>query len=114
MRWWEEIKTTGGGNVRFGGPTGMYNLIILMCWWCQLLKDRPDDELTDCLRTLEDIDRVILSVVRDTSTQSPDVPSPGGTLPETSAPPPVLRARGSKRAISEEQFPRKRSRLGKT
>ena len=97
MCWWEEIKTTDGAtNVRFGGPTGIYVLVVLMSWWCSLLKDQPDDKLTDCLRTLEDIDCVILSALRGTNDQSPIGPSPGGSSPEESATLPTHRTRDSK------------------
>lgn len=79
MGWWEEIKGTGGTiNVRFGGPTGIYTLVVLMSWWCSLLKGQPDNELANCLHTLDDIDRTILSVVCDVGRQPPTALSPGG------------------------------------
>lgn len=111
MRWWEEIRTTSGEtNICFGGPTGVYNLVVLMSWWCLLLKDRPDDELTNCFRTLEDIDRAILSAIRDANNQSPTGSSPSGSSLETPAIPPAHQPRGSKRAISDDETPRKRFR----
>jgi len=113
MRWWEEIRATGGAfNLRFGGPTGIYNLVILMCWWCSLLRGKPDDELGDCFRTLEAIDSAILSVVHSKNAQPPPTPSAGGSSPGPSAilPVPKSRTRGSKRTISEEPSSRKRLR----
>lgn len=40
IAWWGEIKASG---LYFGGPVGTYGLIVLMTWWCSLLKDRPGD-----------------------------------------------------------------------
>lgn len=107
MRWWEDIKT----SVCFGGPTGIYTLIVLMSWWCSLLKGRPDNELTDCLRTLEDIDGVILSTVHNLNGQPPVTPSLIGSSPTASPTPTphtMRQLRGSKRGFSEEVPSRKR------
>jgi hypothetical protein len=110
MHWWKEIMTTGGAaNIRFGGPTGMYNFVVLMSWWSSLLKDQPDDKLTDYLRTLEDIDHAILSAVRNMNGQPP-TPSPNEPSLGTPPIPPVHESRGSKRNISEGGSIRKRSR----
>ena len=114
MLWWEEIKTAGGAiNICFGGPTGLCTLVVLMAWWCSLLKDRLDNELVDCLCTLEDIDRAVLSAVCDTDKLPPTAPSPGGSLAGTSTIPPGPRPRGSKRTISGGPSSRKRLRSGK-
>ena len=111
MRWWEEITTTDGAtNICFGGPTGIYNFVVLMSWWSSLLKGRPDDELVDFLRTLEDIDRAISSAVRDTDRPITG-PSCGGSL-ETPTISQACQPRGSKRAIPEETSSRKCLRSG--
>ena len=103
MNWWGEIKSA---NVCFGGPTGMYTLVVLMSWWCSLLKGRPNDELSDCFRTLDDIDCTILSTIRNMAGQ----PSP--TIPvSTVSPTPPLR--GTKRTMSDKQSSRKRLRTGR-
>ena len=79
MSWWEELKTTKGGmSTNFGRPTGIYTLIVLMSWWCSLLKGRPDNELVNCLRTIEDVDRAILSAV---CSLPPPPPGVSTTLP---------------------------------
>lgn len=115
MSWWEEIKATGSPvNVCFGGPTGMYNLVVLVSWWCSLLKDRPDAELTDYLRTLEDIDRVVLSAICDTDSSSIPASSCGVPSPGASTPPLAPQPRGSKRTIPHEELSsNKRPRRGK-
>ena len=108
MRWWEEVKGDGGAvNVRFGGPTGVYNFIVLMSWWCLLLKGQLDNELADYSRTLEDIDHVFLSAVQGENNPPPAAPSLNRTSPEA---PTILPApkRGSKRTASKEQSSRKR------
>ena len=109
MSWWEEIKAKG--SVRFGGPTGMYSLVVLMTWWCSLLEGRPDNELIDCLRTIEEIDNAILSVVRNTNSPSPTLPSPSQSSPAIL---PAHKSRGLKRTASGEPFSKsKRLRSGK-
>ena len=96
MCWWEEVKSTGSTvNVQFGGPTGVYNLVVLMSWWCSLLKGRPDNELSDCLHTLNDIDCVILSAIHNTV----QPPRPSTTPP--------AQPRGSKRTATEDPLSRK-------
>ena len=100
MNWWEEIKSA---DVCFGGPTGMYTLVVLMTWWCSLLKGHPNDKLSDYFRTLDDIDRTILSAIRNMASQ-PSPAIPASTISPT--PPP----RGTKRTISDEPSSRKRLR----
>jgi len=109
VQWWDEIRSTGNtANVYSGGPTGIYTIVVLMCWWCTLLKGHPDTELTDCLRILEEIDCAILMAVHNIEnqpTKSPlDKPSPG--MPAV----PLPQARGTKRLVSEEPSSRKRLR----
>ena len=105
IAWWGEIKAS---NLYFGGPSGMYALIVLMVWWCSLLKNRPSDEAADHIRTLGDIDRTILSVINSRN------PPPGESSPMTSTIAATPRPRGSKRATSEEGPSRKRLRSGRT
>jgi len=106
-QWWGEINSTGNTtDVCFGGPTGIYTIIVLMCWWSILLKGQPDAGQTDYLRTLEEIDCAVFAVVRDARNQSttslPDRSSSG-----TPAVPPPQTC-GAKRLISEEPTSRKR------
>ncbi|KAF9782108.1 hypothetical protein BJ322DRAFT_1110992 [Thelephora terrestris] len=114
MRWWEEMKISNAtDNVRYGGPTGVYTLIVLVSWWSSLLAGQPENELTDCLRTVEDIDRAILSAIRAPNDQPPATPSPAGSSPTTSPAltPPAPRPRGRKRSIPEVPSSRKRLRV---
>lgn len=111
MGWWEEVGSGSTANVRFGGPTGVYNFVVLMCWWCSLLEGRPDNEHADCLRTLDNIDRAILSAIHITTILPPvTTPSPAGSSRASTTPP--TQPRGSKRTISEESSSRKRLRAG--
>lgn len=110
-QWWDEITSTGNTtDICFGGPTGIYTIVVLMSWWCTLLKGRPDTELTDCLHVLKEIDRVILAAVQDITNQ-PTTSSPNrssGT--PTTLPPQTC---GVKRPIPEEPSSRKRLCPGK-
>ena len=105
MEWWAEISPPSGvPSIRFGGPMGIYSLVVLMSWWCTRLKDKSDEERVDCLRLLKDIDRVLSTTVNDMKshrTSSTFILSP--TTPPLSS---QLR----KRVISEEMTPRKRTR----
>ncbi|KAF9791998.1 hypothetical protein BJ322DRAFT_1015928 [Thelephora terrestris] len=65
MEWWAEICPPRGPGVKFGGPTGIYTLIVLMSWWCALLEGKPQKEHADCLRILKDIDRVLLTTINN-------------------------------------------------
>ena len=63
--WWSEICSGATPSVRFGGPTGIYTVIVLMSWWCTLLKDEPIEQQADCLRTLAHIDCVLLTAINE-------------------------------------------------
>lgn len=103
MQWWSEISPPGGvPSVRFGGPTGIYSLVVSVSWWCTLLKSRPSREHTDCLRTLTDIDRALLEAI----TKSSDHPAASSS---TSPPPP---SQPRKRTNSGEMPAPKRKRSG--
>ena len=103
IQWWDELKSASNTmNIFFGGPTGIYTVIVLMSWWSALLNDRPDSELTDFVRILDEINRAILAAI-----QNARVKTPAQSL--RSAPP---QARGTKRTISEEPSSRKRLHMG--
>ena len=105
--WWTEICPPGGKpSIKFGGPTGIYTIVVLMLWWCSLLAAQPDSEHVDCLRTLEDIDRAFVEEINDIKGHSA-----AGTsmLLSPTTPPPSSQPR--KRANSGEMLPWKRRRL---
>ena len=103
MGWWTEICPPGGIlSIKFGGPTGIYSLVVLMTWWCMLLKTKPDKERTNCLRMLTDIDRVFLEAIKEIKASSTSM-----SLSPTT-PPPSTQPR--KRGISEEMLPCKHGR----
>ena len=109
IQWWDEINSTSNTtNVYFGGPTGISTIVILMSWWCKLLKGQPDANLSDCLRTLEEVDRAILAAVQDvrnrSSTSPPD--SSSSRMPIASPP----QTCGAKQLISDEPPSRKQLR----
>lgn len=105
INWWAEIKSAG---TYFGGPTGIYSIVVLMIWWGLLLKAQPSAELADYLHTLEDIDCTILSVIHNTPTASP--PAASSSRASTVQP---TEPRGSKRASPGEGPSRKRLRTGR-
>lgn len=86
MGWWSEICPPGGvPSVRFGGPTGIYTLVVLLSWWCTLLKARAGKEHADCLHTLTDVDRVLLAAINEIKSHptTPSLLSPPSPLPPT-------------------------------
>ena len=107
MEWWAEISPSGGvPSIRFGGSTGIYSLVVLMSWWCRLLKDEPDAEHADCLHTLTDIDRVLSATIDEIKNNSPS------SAPTLSATTPVP-SRRRKRVDSGTVLPRKRGRAAR-
>lgn len=105
MEWWSEISPPGRvPRIRFGGPTGIYSLVVLLSWWCKLLKDRSGKEHADCLRILTDVDYAMLAAINDIENHPT---TPTLTLSLTSPPPP---SQPRKRGNSEEMSPRKRKR----
>jgi hypothetical protein len=108
MEWWAEISPHGGtASIRFGGPTGIYTLVVLLSWWCTQLKAKPNREHADCLRTLQDVDRVLLATVNDMRTNPA---ARASTLLSPTTPPPPSQPR--KRPNAEELSSRKRKRSG--
>lgn len=106
-QWWDEIKSTGSAmNLRVGGPTGIHIIVVLMCWWCTLLRDRPETELTDFILVLEDIDRAILAAIQGPGNQPPTASPPDGSRSGTRP-----QARGVKRTTQEEPSTSTRKRL---
>jgi hypothetical protein len=103
MKWWSELCPLGKPpKVQFGGPTGMITLVILLSWWCAPLLTRPDEEQADCLRTLKDVDRVLLAAIDDIKRRpAPSTPTPS---PATSTP------QSHKRTNTAEMPPPKRKR----
>lgn len=103
MTWWAEICSEGeSSGVQFGGPTGIYSLVVLLTWWCALLKDEPNHKHIDCLVTIANVE-VVLRLTVDELESSAIIAS----VTPTPAPPPSsqLRKRGS-----SETPPRKRMR----
>jgi len=97
MRWWAVIcPPVGVPSIRFAGPTGVCTLVVLMSWWCTRLKAKSNRECADCLRTLKDIDRVLLTAIGDIKNRPT-----ASTLPQP-----------RKRVNSERLAPRKRRRPG--
>lgn len=111
MWWWAELCPPGEApKVQYGGSTGMYTIVVLLSWWCTLLKGKPEGEHAECLQTLEDVDHVLVATIDDleknpiTSTAPPPTP----TAPPPTTPP--TRSRSRKRANTEVSTSRKRAR----
>lgn len=99
MKWWGEICPPGGvPRIQFGGSSGVYTLVVLLSWWCRLLKVRPHGEHADCLRILADVDRVLLAAINEIR-DCTAVPTPP--------------SRSQKRPAPTETLPRKRTRSGR-
>ena len=106
--WWAEICPPNEvPAVRFGGPTGIYTIVVLLSWWRSLLPPKPDGEHADCLHTLEDVDRVFVATINNIKTRRTVTPS---ATSSSTAPPPPSQLR--KRANSGETSPQKRTRSG--
>jgi len=96
MTWWLEICPSGGvPSVGFGGPTGIYTLVVLLSWWCTLLEARAGEERTECLRVLADVDRALLAAINEIKSHP------------TAASPPQPRKRANSGEMASER--RKRS-----
>ena len=84
LTWWDEISEVG--HVRFGGPCGIYTLVVLTTWWCCLLAGKPKSECADYLSFVQQFNHAILESI------SPSGQSGASTLPInnsfTSPPPP--------------------------
>jgi len=63
-------------------------MVVLMLWWCSLLKDRPDSERADYVVVVEELNRAILAALQQHANP-----------------------RGAKRARAEELPSRKRSKI---
>ena len=104
--WWVEIcHPNGRSSVQFGGPTGIYSLVVLITWWCKLLRAKPDAEHVECIRALEDIDRALVAAINDIKHRATST-----TLLSPTTPPPSSQPR--KRAGSEVRLSQKRMRSG--
>lgn len=109
VQWWGEIcPPSGAPKVRFGGPTGIYTLVVLLSWWCLLVRTKPVHEHADCLRTLTDVNHTLLTAVD--GLKSHPTASASALLPPASPP---LPSQSRKRANIEEVSSRKRTRSGK-
>ena len=70
MKWWAEICPPYGSGVCFAGPTGIYSFVILLTWWCKLLKGKPAGQQQDCLRVLKEVDQALLVAVNNIKNRS--------------------------------------------
>jgi hypothetical protein len=74
--WWTEIcPPDGEPKVRFGGPTGISTFVVLLCWWCSQLRNKPNRERDSCLSVLGDVDRVFLEAIDSIKNSSVSVAS---------------------------------------
>ena len=105
MEWWTEIRPPNGPGVQFGGPTGIFSLVVLMSWWCALLKEKPEEERADCYRILKDIDQVFSMAINNMKNR-PAI----STAVLTAVPP--LPSQSRKRGALEDTSSRKRASHG--
>ena len=108
MEWWSELCPPGGVlSIQFGGPTGIYTIVVLLSWWCSMLKPHPENERADCLRTLIDVNRALLAAVNHLKHQVASTPAFSPTTP----PPP---SQPRKRANTTDLSPGNRKRSART
>jgi hypothetical protein len=106
MEWWSEICPPDGvPNVRFGGTTGIYTIVVLLSWWCTLLAASPDEERTDLFLMLGDVNRVFVAAI-DEIRGHPTTSDPMSLSLVPPPPPP----RPRKRANPGGTSPQKRKR----
>ena len=106
--WWGEISATA--HAGYGGTTGIYTLIVLMTWWCGLLRKQSDSERAEYVAIVEDLNRAVLDALRSTD-KTPGVCSPTtNSLPIASPVSPQPNNRHAKRASSIDLSSRKRLR----
>lgn len=107
MAWWAEICSEGETpGVCYGGPSGIYSLVVLMSWWCALLKEEPEHKRIDLNLTLTNIDAVFQLAIDEIASGADNTSS----SPPAPTPPPSSQPR--KRAGSTATSPQKRLRSG--
>ena len=86
---------------------GIYSLVVLLSWWCSLLRAKPEIEHIDCLRTLEEVNRALVATVNNLKNR------PTASISTLSAPAtPHSSSRSRKQENSEELAPQKQKRCG--
>lgn len=76
--WWEEIS--GNAHVGFGGPTGIYTMVVLISWWCSFLENQPASDRSPYNHIVEKLNSAILEAI-PRANQSVAGPSSTGGLP---------------------------------
>ena len=104
--WWREVAATA--HAGYGGTTGIYTLIVLMTWWCGLVRDQPESERAKYVSIVEDLNCGVLAALRSTGTPlgSSTTDLLPTALPTSSQP----NKRPTKRAATEDHPSRKRQR----
>ena len=106
--WWKEISNLA--CVGYGGPTGIYTLVVLMAWWSTFLRDHPDSEHANYLAIVGELDHAILAVIAENSPIAHS--STGHQVPAASSPSPQPNNDNrAKRAHHERSSSRKRQRV---
>ena len=83
--WWDSIS--GTAHVGFGGPTGIYTMVVLMTWWCSLLRDRSDSDRADCVVLVDKLNLAILEAILRADQSGSGPPSTNSILPASPPPP---------------------------
>jgi hypothetical protein len=83
--WWNDIS--GTAYIGFGGPTGIYMMVVLISWWCSLLRNQSASDRSTYNLLVEQFNSAILdAIVR--ANQSGEGASSTGDLLLASPPPP--------------------------
>lgn len=59
--WWDEISETA--QVGFGGPTGIYTMVVLMSWWCSFLENQSGSDRSAYNLIVDKLNSAILEAV---------------------------------------------------
>jgi hypothetical protein len=108
--WWDEIS--GTAHVGFGGPAGIYLMVVLMSWWCSLLKDSLDSDRVGYTVLVDKLNHAILQAIPRTDQSNAGPSSPDYSLLASSPPPSQYSSQRAKRARAEDSSSsRKRLRV---
>jgi len=99
-KWWREIN--GTAHVGFGGPTSIYTMIVLMSWWCSLLRDLSDAQRADYVVIVEELNRAVTAAIQRAKQPSDTPSSASPSSLNTPTPPPQCGRRRAKCTSPED------------
>ena len=107
--WWGEIKAAV--HIGYGGTTGIHILIVLMTWWCKLLRNEPDSERAKYVAIVKEQNRTLLDALHSMDQSQGVRLSATDSLPTALPAAPRPNNRPAKRASFRVASSRKRTRI---